>query len=428
MPRAPKPRWRPDRRCWYANVGDPGPDGRAREVYAPPSIGEREEAAAWEWFRSEVKRRESAPVDAATLTIEGLCELYLLWAEGRVAEGKLSREHYVNKEYHLGKLADFAGRTPAAALSSEAMGDFVERMRAAHAPNYVANICSSVSAAFNWAVRAKHLGASPITGYEVPAVPRAPERFAERAEAAAFLRFWLRRADRATIAGRYDRLTLLLQRVLIRTGARPGELCRLRWADIRWGAGRTSAGLPFAKAVLPAVREDGAIGHKTGRKTGKPRTIYFTPALTRALARVMGRGWRHPVFVFFHGRGRGGKGAGEPWESGSRLSRAPLRVRRELIAAQAEILGRVEAGLPASDRERRLAAVPIRDEGENRVTNYRWRHTAISTLLMMGVDTPTAAELTGTSPEMIYRIYGHLLDSHLAAAAEKLGGGRRSGG
>ena len=43
----------------------------------------------------------------------------------------------------------------------------------------------------------------------------------------------------------------------------------------------------------------------------------------------------------------------------------------------------------------------------------------------MGVDVPTVAELTGTSPEMIYRVYGHLLDSHLQAAAEKLAGPRR---
>jgi hypothetical protein len=39
---------------------------------------------------------------------------------------------------------------------------------------------------------------------------------------------------------------------------------------------------------------------------------------------------------------------------------------------------------------------------------------------MLGIEVATAAELAGTSPEMIYRHYGHLLDSHLATAAEKL--------
>jgi integrase len=65
---------------------------------------------------------------------------------------------------------------------------------------------------------------------------------------------------------------------------------------------------------------------------------------------------------------------------------------------------------------------PPPDEGENRLVNYRWRHTAISTLLMLGVDVATVAELTGTSPDMIYKFYGHLLDEHLRGAAEKLMG------
>jgi integrase len=117
-----------------------------------------------------------------------------------------------------------------------------------------------------------------------------------------------------------------------------------------------------------------------------------------------------------HGRGRGGKGAGEPWKDGLRLSKAILRVGREAIA-RGVALG--AQGRPTRGLER------IRDEGHNRLTNYRWRHTAISTLLMMGIDVPTVAELTGTSPEMVYRIYGHLLESHLRAAAEKLAGGRR---
>jgi integrase len=134
----------------------------------------------------------------------------------------------------------------------------------------------------------------------------------------------------------------------------------------------------------------------------------------------------HPLFVFVQAGGRGGKGAGEPWPSGSRLSKTILKVRRELIARQVALRERIQAGDPTvKPWERRLAAVPVADEGHNRLVNYRWRHTAISTLLMLGVDVPTVAELTGTSPEMIYKTYGHLLDAHLAAAAEKTIGGRR---
>src|SRR5581483_8234949 len=107
--------------------------------------------------------------------------------------------------------------------------------------------------------------------------------------------------------------------------------------------------------------------------------------------------------------------------------KAILRFRRRLIMHQAKVRLCIELGDPdVRPWERRRAEVVVKDEGHNRLTNYRWRHTAISTLLMLGVDVPTVAELTGTSPEMIYRHYGHLLDEHLAAAAEKLAGRRKA--
>jgi integrase len=411
MPRSARPRWNPTRRRWYANIGDPDPGGRRREVFAPEAIGPRDEPGAWSWFHAERARREAeaeaVPSAPDEPTVEWVCEHYLAWAERRRDEGRLSPEHYRSKEYHVGLLLDHLGERPAQSLRPDDMNTFIAALQACYSPNYVANICATADAALNWAVRAGHLAANPVKGHEPPTVPRAPQRYAERAEAAAFLRHWRTRSDRRSVAGRYDRLTILLERVLVRTGARPGELCKLWWSDIRWDGGTTAAGHPFAKAVIPPER------WKSGGKTGKPRTIYFSPALTRALRRELARADRHPVHVFVHGRGRGGKGAGEPWESGSRLSKKILAVRREAIA-------RAEA-LEAAGRPTRGLEL-IRDEGHERLTNYRWRHTAISTLVMMGVDVPTVAELTGTSPEMIYRVYGHLLDRHLREAAQKLAG------
>jgi integrase len=421
MPRPAKPRLHRTHGRWYAAIGERDRKGRAGEVYAPPSV--RTEAEAWKWFDAEVARRaaEVAPIDPTAVTVDWVCEHYLAWAEGRFNEGKLSETHHTNKGYHLGLFSDSLGARVARTLEVGDMEAFVGLLQTRYSPNYVANICSTVSAALNWAVRAKHLDANPVKGFESPSVPKAPERFAERAEAAVFLRHWLRRSDRKSVTGRYDRLTLLLERILIRTGSRPGELCALWWSDIRWEAGTTAGGgHAFAKAIIPAER------HKTGGKTGKPRTIYLTPLLTRAIRREYERPGRHPVHVFTHGRGKGGKGAGEPWESGSRLSKTILKVRRELIKEQEAIREKMKQGAATTKFEARKVAVEIKDSGHDRLTNYRWRHTAISTLLMLGVDVPTVAELTGTSPDMIYRIYGHLLDSHLQAAAEKLsGGGRR---
>jgi integrase len=417
MPRAPRPRWNKGRRRWYANIGEPDDKGRRREVFAPESLGERDEGKAWEWFHEAQRRREAevAPV-GADVTAEWVCEHYLVWAEKRRDEGKLPETEYRNKARHLGIFAALLGKRAVRTITPDDMTAFGERLLGGYSPTYARNVCATARAALNWAVKAKHLEANPIRGFKAPTVPRSPARFAERAEAAAFVGFWRGRADRETVRGQYDRLTLLLERILIRTGARPKELCKLQWSDLRWQGWSTSAGHVAAKAVIPPDR------WKAGKVTGKPRTIYFTPALTRALRRVWERGAPDPTWVFVHGAGRGGHGAGQPWPNGSSLSKTILKVRRRLIADQEGIRKRLKAGDAVGAWEARRAAVDVRDEGHDRLVNYRWRHTAISTLLMLGVDVPTVAELTGTSPEMIYRHYGHLLDSHLQSAAERLAG------
>jgi integrase len=312
------------------------------------------------------------------------------------------------------------GTRSASGLDVGEFEDWLAALGVSYAPTYVRNLGACVQAAFRWSTRARPplLATNPIEGASLPTVPRSSPRFAERAEAAAFLRFWLRFRDRKTVRGRYDRATVLLERCLIRTGARPKELAVLRWSDIAFNAWKTPAGHFGAKAVLPPDR------WKAGKKTGKPRTIFFPPALARALRRLRDRGPTSDEAVFIHGAGAGGRGAGKPWRNGAILSRAVMRMRRRLISLQVEIRGRVESGGKVKPWEARLASVAVSDVGDNRLTNYRFRHTAISTLLMHGVDVPTVAELVGTSPEMIYRTYGHLLDSHLAAAAAKLAGRR----
>ncbi len=419
MPRRPEPRWHKARQRWFARIGEPGPDGKARQVYAPASVGKADKKAAWDWFEAEVARRDTPTVPGDVWTVEKLCEHYLKWCEARAAEGKLSPVHYRSKTYHLGYWADAHGPRRVETLDRPDMAAFVEGLAAKYAPNYASNICSSVAAALNWGVRHRHLPKNPVAGFDTPVIPRAPERFAERSEAAAFLALWRRRAAAAgPVRGRYERLTVLLERCLIRTGARPGELCALHWADLRWNGGKTPEGHAFAKAVIPPER------WKSGQKTGKPRTLYFSPALTRALRREHEREGRHPTHVFVHGGGRGGVGWGEPWADGSRLSKAVLHARRKGREVIASLRARAEAGeaLPAVDRW--LARAELHDEGAQRVVNYRWRHTAASTLLMMGLDIATVAELLGTSPQMISSIYGHLLDTHLADAAHKLAHGR----
>ena len=87
---------------------------------------------------------------------------------------------------------------------------------------------------------------------------------------------------------------------------------------------------------------------------------------------------------------------------------------------RAEAEKRRDAGAGLRPMERWALAVEVEAEGPDRITNYLWRHTAASTLLMMGVDPTTVAKLLGTSAEMVLKVYGHLLDDHLVEAAGRL--------
>lgn len=208
-----------------------------------------------------------------------------------------------------------------------------------------------------------------------------------------------------------------MQRVMIRTGARPGELCDARWGDVRWDSGVTSAGHAYARIVLPHDR------HKTGGATGRPRVIYLTPILTRMLARhrTSGDGPRSPQdAIWTHGRAKHGGGVRKRYSGGPGLSQTVRELRLRLLADREAAVARLDRGESATPLERALAAVAFERDGPNRLVNYRWRHTAISSLLMMGVDVATVAELHGTSAEMVRKHYGHLLDAHLAAAAERM--------
>jgi len=416
MPRKAGARWHKGKKRWYANIGEVDSKGRATEVYAPETIGEKDEGAAWEWLKTERARRDNVVPVVIENSVDWVFERYLKWYEDRVKEGKHSITEQRNKQRHLGMFCDVFGTRPVPSVSPEEVTAFGEDLLSDYSPVYARNVCASARAAFNWAAKAPQrlIADNPIRGYRAPMIPRSPERHAETIEAAAFIGYWRTRTPRTYTLSRYERLTILLERCLINTGCRPKELCRLKWEDIKWNAWQTPAGHSAAKAIIPYRR------WKAGKVTGKPRTIYFSPLLSRALRRVFDRTPPNSEWVFVHHGGFAGRGMNEPWEDGSTLSITVKRIRTELIARQESIRERIRGGEDVRSAERKLAEVLIQDKGDNRLVNYRWRHTAISTLLMHGVDVATVAQLTGTSPDMIYKHYGHLLDSHLQVAAEKL--------
>lgn len=301
---------------------------------------------------------------------------------------------------------------------------------AGHSPHYVAGVVNSAKAAFAWAASeegGRLVAANPF-GKEVrgPKIPKGVERYADRREVAAFLRFAKGWADArpGPLMRRFARLLLLLVRTSIHTGARPGSLASAWWGDFDPAKG---------SIVLPADR------HKTGTKTGRPLTILLPPTIVRALARERAREGRHPISIFTHKRGRGSadrgadRDAGEPWGEFVTLpngkpsfdadTRPLCRAVRKIRADAVE-----EAARRKAAKEPLRGLDLVKDEGDNRFVIYRLRHTYISDGLMGGVASASIAEVTGTSDRMIAHTYGHLLEGHLKTTAEEIHAMRRSKG
>lgn len=416
MSRDAKVRWIDKVKAWRSDVGPRSPkSGRRMPVYfrrgedgSQLSNNKASERAARRLLEKYLDARDEheffGNLGLADPTVE---QLRLLWLS-HVKRSGTKETHQVCRSA-IGQFCAFAHQGTvyrdrrASTLTTTDVTRFLNAKQAQRRkPNYLAKLAGVVQAMLNWAAdpqadrnpeRLLPAG-NPIRGMKAPTVPDSPERFADVKTLATFLRGWWRLTRTKKSKGRmrrYDRLTVLLIRCLIQTGARPGELCKAEWGDVDWEAARTSAGHPFGRITLPPER------WKAGKKTGKSRTVYLTPTLTRALRREFGRPDRHPTHLFWHVRRREGVGDSEPWTSAA-LGARTRKVRRKLGAE---------------------------DEGPNRIVNYLFRHTAASRGLMRGLDPVTVAALLGTSPAMLAKHYGHILNSHLAGAAETLAGARR---
>jgi integrase len=149
---------------------------------------------------------------------------------------------------------------------------------------------------------------------------------------------------------------------LMETGARPSELRRLKWTDVKGDRFEIKA-------------------HKTAKKTGKNRVIYLTKRMQRRVSQLRERS-RSP-YVFVNSRG-------EPWTGNA------IRLQVDRIKERKGLAGDVCA--------------------------YMIRHTFATWALVRGVDSATLAEMLGhTSTDMIMNVYLHFSDQkqHMVSAAKQ---------
>lgn len=404
MPRQHKPQYHAARSCWKFTTG-------GKTIYFGHEIprGDRPQdrgipVRAWKAMNAILEARAPRPVSSVDPTVFALVELYLQWAAREVDEGRMATANYKAHRTHLSKFWEFRGYGDrrAAELEVSDLEAFAQAAAEVHSPHYVANLCRSVQACYNWAVRpvagrtpARILPANPVKGYKPPAVP-VDDRYVQGSLVRRFFRWAWSRAKRKTeLRSRSDRMTLLLIRFLFLTGARPGEVCGLRWDEVRWDEGLV---------VIPPAR------HKTGKKTGKPREIVVTDAAARILRAVQRLPNHHPEYVFTHRVGKGGRRReassleGEPWNSVA-LSAKVRKWRAEAVAD----------------------GIPLEEKGAGRFVAYILRHTYATDAIQSGLSYAETAELIGNTSQVTESRYTHIRRSHAAKRARHVAERRRGG-
>ncbi len=302
--------------------------------------GRKNKPEAERAFHEFLLLQPTAP-ESTDARVADIVEAFLAWAKRSLSEAA-----YNGYLFYAQKFAERWGWLPVRDLKPYHVTRWVGER--AWGPTSQYNGKRSAFRAFSWAIQEGLLAKNPLTGMRRPR-PKHRTRCLTVDE------------YRALIAGAHGRFRVLLW-ALRQTGARPCEVNRLTWDEVR-----------SDRWVL--------WDHKTVGKTEKPRVILLTPPMRRLMDRL--RKDATSRFVFVNTRGK-------PWTTNAiRLQIG--RIRRKL-------------GL-ASD-----------------VCAYLFRHTYGTHAVLNGVNPSMVAELMGhSSLEMVSKVYVHLADqvSHLQEAAER---------
>jgi integrase len=312
--------------------------------------GRDNETEAYQAFYRVMAAGPDLPVPT-TITSAKCCDLFLAW----------SQKHNEPATYnwyrgYLQSFCDLFGNVPALDLKPF----HITRWLDSHPGWKVSRRCAitALKRALNWCADEGVLPGNPVKRVKKP-----PQTCRERV---------LTVAERETILRAIkDRPFREYVFALLETGCRPGEARTVS---------STHVNLDLGAWVFPPKE------HKTGKRTGKPRIIYLSPAMIELTKRLMLEHPEGPLFRSFRG--------GKPY------TRQAVRCRF-----------------------RRLRK---RFPGLANVVSYTLRHTYATDALAQSVPIATVAQLMGhSSTTMVARVYGHLAerDGHLREAARLLSRG-----
>lgn len=338
-----KPWYRASKDAWYIEINH-------RQVRL--AKGQENEKAAWDTFYRLMASGTGKLPDADTLRVAVICDLFL----------EYSQRHHTPDTYHWYRdyLQDFC----------ELFGNLlVNDLKPLHVSKWLdthpgwkgSRRCAviAVKRAFNWAESEGVIAVNPIRRVKKP-----PPTFRNDV---------LKPADKTEIlAAITDECFRNFVFAMQETGARPSEVRRVTAEDVN---------LELGVWVF--------FDHKTAQKTGRPRTIYLTPAMVDLSRQLMGKYADGPLF-----RGPRSKRG---------FTRNGIRCRFRALRAKLPHL----KGLIA----------------------YAYRHSFVTDALMNGVGVAEVAELLGhTSTDMVMRHYSHLRERtdylrQAAAKAVRMNGG-----
>lgn len=370
------------RRC------DPHTFDRARGVY-------EEIAALRDSEVAEVEREH---------TVESFLATYLAVKKNAVAERTAEGDDQLFRLY----VKDSAfGRMPLPLVSTLSLQEFYGHLGEHGASGaMVRKVHRLLSAAFALAVVWGRMPHKP-KGIVLPRAKDLEIEFFSKSEARKLSEACLANPDFFVIA------------LALETAMRPGEYLGLRWSDIDLDASTVSV-----RQAISFLRSSG-YKIKPPKTKGSRRTIHISPQLRDGLARH-----REAWLARIQGLERRAKAPIDNKHFNGR--RGVNYKKRKSIRDNArdgleqtlrlDLVFSTSTGGPiaAHNLAIRTMADACEKAGLPRRSLYSLRHTCITLMLADGVDVKTIAERAGTSANMIWKTYSHVLAESRSGASEKI--------
>lgn len=265
-----------------------------------------------------------------------------------------------------------------------------------------------LSILFNLAAVWGKMTRNPTKGTILPLETKEEVSFLDQKEARRFI-----------AACRTDHKFAILEFAL-ETGMRPQEYCAVRWSDVDLDRGTVRV-----RQAVTWGMHGGGFRFKDPKTKGSRRTVRISGELVGRLhaqkhlvesrkvqlAKVMAA-----PLVLDHMKAKGVN------YNNRRIRRQNARDALRLLN-ELDLIFPSDAGGPMSRNnlnKRELAEVLEMAGLGADYSLYSLRHTSITLLLAGGEDVKAIAERCGTSPEMIWKTYGHVLPSMRESALDKL--------